>query len=206
MQQTSLLLLIVAGVACLTGWASAALVTLPELVSVAESWRLVSGHFTHADSNHWLMNSVGLLACGLLFERACRGHFTGLLITGMAFVNFWLFNWLSLPAYCGLSGALNAVFVGGCLMRFYAATTWAQHSALRYLWLLLPLLDLAKIAVEYSLGQPLFSDSSWAPAPLAHLAGWLAGACYAVALRVNEMTATAQDKQINRLASGYSVF
>jgi len=179
-RQTGILLLVVAGVMCLTGWASAALITLPELAFGVEPWRLVSGHFVHADGNHWIMNSVGLLACGLLFERTCRLHFTGLLITGMVFVNLWLITQSSLSAYCGLSGALNAVFVGGCLIRYRAEDSWAQRSSLRYLWLLLPILDLTKIAVEFSNGQALFSDSSWAPAPFAHLAGWLAGTCYAV--------------------------
>ena len=180
MRQTSILLLVVAGVACLAGWAPAALISLPQLALGDEPWRWVSGHFAHADSNHWFMNSAGLLACGWLFERACREHFTGLLVTGTVFVNVWLFTWSSLSAYCGLSGALNAVFVGGCLMRYCAEDSWARQSTLRYLWLLLPLLDLAKIAVEFSSGQALFSDSSWVPAPLAHLAGWLAGAGYVV--------------------------
>ena len=124
------------------------------------------------------MNSAGLLACGLLFQRACRGHFTGLLMAGVAFVSIWLVCWSSLSAYCGLSGALNAVFVGGCLMRYCAEDTWAQQSPLRYLWLVLPLLDLAKIGVEFSSGSALLRDGSWAPAPIAHLAGWLAGVCY----------------------------
>jgi len=176
--QTSILLLVVASAAGLMGWGPAALVSLPELALGEQPWRLASGHFAHADLNHWMMNSAGLLACGLLFERACRAHFTGLLITGMVFVNVWLLAGSSLSAYCGLSGALNAVFVGGCLMRYSSADTWAQQSSLRYLWLLLPLLDLLKIGVEFCSGQALFSDSSWASTPLAHLAGWLAGGVY----------------------------
>lgn len=178
MRQTTTLLLAIAGVTALTGWAPASLITAPEFGLNVEPWRLLSGHFVHADANHWAMNSAGLLACGLLFERECRAHFTGLLVTGIAFVSIWLVGLSSLSAYCGLSGALNAVFVGGCLMRFSQGNTWSTKPTLHYLWLALPLLDLAKIGLETSTGNALFSDSSWAPAPLAHLAGWLAGLCY----------------------------
>lgn len=178
MRQTTTFFLIMAGVATLTGWAPASLVTLPELGPYAEHWRLITGHFVHADANHLLMNGAGLLACGLLFERDCRWHFTGLLLTGIAFVNVWLLGFSTLSAYCGMSGALNAVFVGGCMMRFSEGNTWAAKPSLHYMWLALPLLDLMKIALEASTGNALFSESSWAPAPLAHLAGWLAGLCY----------------------------
>ena len=61
MNQTSILLLVVASAAGLMGWAPAALVSLPELALGAQPWRLVSGHFAHADLNHWMMNSAGCL-------------------------------------------------------------------------------------------------------------------------------------------------
>ena len=82
-------------IAWLTGCAPGALIALPEVALGDEPLRFVSGHFAHADFNLWTTNSEGLLACGLLFKRNCRGHFVGLVITGVLFANVWLPGWSS---------------------------------------------------------------------------------------------------------------
>ena len=72
-----------------------------------------------------MMNGAGLLASGMLFEHSRRAHFIGLLVAGTTLVNFWLLTGPSLVAYGGLSGAHNAVFIGGCWMRYCAEDTWS---------------------------------------------------------------------------------
>jgi rhomboid family GlyGly-CTERM serine protease len=152
---------------------------VPDAGFLTEPWRLFSGHVVHADTNHWMMNLIGLTACGVLFERACGRHFIVLLLTGIAFISTGLVLWSSLPAYVGLSGALNALFAGGCLFRFQHERRQSPNSHWQWFWLALLALDLIKIGVESLIGSALLSHSTWAPAPLAHLLGWFAGVAYA---------------------------
>ena len=70
--------------------------------------------------------------------------------------------------YCGLSGALNALYAA------LALALWRETRS--PLALLLILGDLAKIAFELNQGGALLPTSSWAAVPGAHLAGLVAGA------------------------------
>jgi rhomboid family GlyGly-CTERM serine protease len=173
---------LMAGLAWLLGWAPAGLVLTPDVFEAGEPWRAVTGHLVHSDWNHLLMNLAGLALCAALFGRQIGWHLTGLLISGGLAVTALVIQTGIFTKYCGLSGALNALFVGGCWLRAGAALTGDRDDADDgfpvWAWALLPVLDLFKILVEMARGDALFSQIAWMPAPEAHLAGWAMGAVY----------------------------
>ena len=75
-----------------------------------EVWRLVSGHFMHADLQHLLWNGLGLAVLGSLLENRSRYILLAALGIGMIFVNALLLSpWSQLVYYCGLSHTQYAV-------------------------------------------------------------------------------------------------
>jgi len=133
-----------------------------------EWWRLVSGHWLHADGGHLYWNLVALLLLGSMVELRSRTLLIAALLSGSAGVAAML--WLASPAlgyYCGLSGVLNALLLP-------AQVTVRRPADNGLLWLI-GVLSLGKILVELASGQALFTHTLWASVPEAHLAGWLAG-------------------------------
>ena len=142
----------------------------------AEPWRLVTGHLVHADHRHLAWNLGAFLLLGGLAERWCGftpWRLSGLLLASALAIDLWLRAFEpGLGHYAGLSGVLNGLFAA------LAIALWRQS---RSPWALALLLgDLAKIAVEASLGGSLLATSSWQPVPGAHFAGLLAGVLWAV--------------------------
>jgi rhomboid family GlyGly-CTERM serine protease len=146
-------------------------------IASGEVWRLVTGHFVHADPAHLWWNLAAFVPLGLLLEckAACRGWaYAGLFLTGALAVDAWLwFGELDVAVYCGLSGVLNGLF--GAV----AVLLWRQTGQM--LFLVAVLVDLAKIAIEAAEGGALLPTSTWVSVPGVHLAGLAAGLVFALA-------------------------
>ena len=155
----------------LFGPAPEALLFDRERILAGEWWRAATGHLVHADPAHLYWNVAALLGLGLAYEglrRPGAAAYLGLVLAGMAAVDLWLL-WLepALARYCGLSGALNALFAGLVL------ALWRETR--NPLALIVLAGGLAKIAFEAAQGAALLPTSSWSPVPGAHLAGIAAG-------------------------------
>lgn len=128
---------------------------------------LFSGHWIHSDQSHLLWNLVAFVVLGSIIEQRSRALLLWSLATGTLFVDLLLISPLTdIQRYCGLSGVLNTLM--GVTLYLYWRTT-------RSAWVLLVgVLSVLKIVIELSCGQAIFTDISWPPFPLAHLAGLLA--------------------------------
>lgn len=128
---------------------------------------LISGHWLHADRQHLLWNVTALVILGSTIELRSRTLLLWSLVAGMLFVDLLLLSPLShIQRYCGLSGVLNTL-MGVALYLYWRETRSA-------LVILIGGLSVVKIVIELSYGHSIFTDFSWPPFPLAHLAGLLA--------------------------------
>lgn len=136
-----------------------------ELILQGEYWRLISGHWVHADTNHLLWNIAGLVILGAIIERRSRSLLLSSLLLGSLCVDLLLLSpFSSIQVYIGLSGVLNT------LMAAVLPIYWRETRS--PIVIVTGLLCLAKIVLEMQSGQSLFSDISWPPYALAHLAGF----------------------------------
>lgn len=135
----------------------------------AEPWRTFTAHLAHSDPAHLLLDVVGLLLVGWLYEPVLRGRMSALLLLGMpSIVGAVMLLEPGVAAYCGLSGIVN-LFVGAGLVAVWRAEPRDP------LPILFALAVAAKILLECLTGQALFSDTAWAPVHSAHAAGFLIG-------------------------------
>lgn len=147
-------------------------------IESGELWRLFTGHFTHLNWNHLLMNLGGLALIWLLFgQRLGVTHWLILIVSCTAAISAGL--WLLHPDigwYVGLSGVLHGMFVAGALGGLYAGY--------RAEWLLLGLVSL-KLAWEQIAGALPGTESMAGGAVVvdAHLYGALTGLVVAILLR-----------------------
>lgn len=137
-----------------------------------ETWRVVSGHFMHADTGHLLWNCLGLAVLGTLIEQRSRGILLAALVAGVIAVSTLLLSPFSqLDFYCGLSGVLNTLLL---------VALWLEWKATRSrLMIVVACACIAKVIVEISLGVSVVTKISWPPYAWAHLAG-LAGGLFVV--------------------------
>jgi len=143
-------------------------------INDGEWWRLLTGHWMHSDRGHLIWNVSAFLVLGWITETRNRSALIAALLAGTLGVNLTL--WLMLPEithYCGMSGVLNT------LLLFALATLW--RSATLPILVVTGVLSFAKILIEISAGQALFTSSTWQSVPQVHLAGWLAGLALIVA-------------------------
>lgn len=141
-----------------------------------ELWRLLTGHFVHADNAHLRWNVVALLVLGFMLEQHSSKAMLVAVLAGAFAIDLWLLSPLAaISRYCGLSGILNGVLV------LLLWQEW-QHSK-QPLLLLTGVLALAKIIVELLAQQSLFTHFSWPPYPPAHLCGFVAGLLALVAMQ-----------------------
>lgn len=76
-----------------------------------EMWRLISGHFIHADWSHFLLNISGLLAIWFVYGQYLPRNTWLSAFIGLAFsisAAFYIFN-SNLQQYVGLSGVLYGI-------------------------------------------------------------------------------------------------
>ena len=133
-------------------------------------WRLLSGHFVHLGTGHYVLNAAGLLLVWYLTGTAFSARQWGLVILG-SLVAMDLGFWLLMPGldwYVGLSGLLHGLLAAG------AIGLWRRrrNEALLLLGILA-----AKLAYEGAVG-PLPGSADTAGGPViteAHLFGALGG-------------------------------
>lgn len=81
-------------------------------IARGETWRIVTGHFVHADLEHLLWNCLGLAVLGMLIEHRSRFILWAALGAGITSVSALLLTPFSpLDYYCGLSGVLNTLLL-----------------------------------------------------------------------------------------------
>lgn len=137
------------------------------LVAAGNWWLLISGHWIHVDSEHLVWNIAAFVVLASIIEARSKSLLVVSLLAGMICIDLLLFSpFNSVQRYCGLSGVLNTLM--GTVIYIYWVETGSKAT------LLAMLLCLAKIAVEINTGQSIFTNSSWPPYAIAHLAGMLA--------------------------------
>jgi len=137
-------------------------------IARGETWRIISGHFMHADAKHLMWNCLGLAVLGTLIEQRSRSMLLAALVAGVIAVSVLLLSPFSqLQFYCGLSGVLNTLLLVALWLE------WRTSPSL--LVLVIACGCVAKVMVEVSLGVSLLTDISWPPYAWAHLAGLMGG-------------------------------
>jgi len=149
--------------------------SLPEVGPVRQALSLMSYGFLHADFNHLLMNSAGILIFGVITFRGVRA------IIGpgrRGLIRFWLIFWagvviggLAQWAHWAAVNTEFAIAVGasGGVSALFAAAGWAIGGRLRLFQFGLAWIAL-NIIMVYSMG-----NVAWA----AHAGGFVAGALLA---------------------------
>ena len=133
-----------------------------------ETWRLITGHFIHADTQHLFWNCLGLLVLGTLIERHSRSMLWTTLFAGIASVNVLLLTPLSqLDYYCGLSGVLNTLLLLALWFEWKRTRSW--------LVILIGCGSIAKVIIELTLGSSIVTHISWPPYVWSHVAGLAGG-------------------------------
>ena len=133
-----------------------------------EAWRLVSGHFMHADLQHLWWNCLALAVLGTLLEYRSRATLLAALGVGIVFVSAILLTPFSqLEYYCGLSGVLNTLLL---------VALWLEWKATRS-WLIIVLSGgiILKTLVEVTRGISIMTHISWPPYAWSHVAGMIGG-------------------------------
>ena len=144
-----------------------------EQITRGELWRYITGHLVHSDSQHLLLNLAAFVILSALIEQYSRLQLFTALLSGIIFINLYLFNSNEITNYAGLSGVLNTLLV----MALYQQ--WQLHSKSLSLTGYLPasiyLISAAKIIYELYTRDSLFSHTLWPSLPQAHVAGFIAG-------------------------------
>ncbi len=133
-----------------------------------ETWRIISGHFMHADLQHLLWNCLGLAVLGTLLEHHSRAILLTALVAGIIFVTALLLTpFVQLDYYCGLSGVLNTLLL---------VALWLEWKSTRSgLIILIACGSIAKVLIEVSQGASIVTHISWPPYAWSHVAGLIGG-------------------------------
>ena len=134
-----------------------------------EVWRLVTGHFIHADLHHLFWNGLGLAVLGSLLEHHSRHMLLVALGSGIVFVSALLLSpYSQLDYYCGLSGVLNTLLLLALWLEWRSTRSWFIT--------VIAIGIITKTLLEVSQGVSLITHISWPPYPWSHVAGLLGGA------------------------------
>ncbi|MGB5292065.1 MAG: rhombosortase [Lysobacterales bacterium] len=133
-----------------------------------EAWRIISGHFMHADLQHLLWNCLGLAVLGTLLEFRSRTVLLASLGTGIVVVSALLLTpYAKLDYYCGLSGVLNTLLL---------VALWLEWKSTRSrLIILITCACIAKLVIEVSQGVSIMTHITWPPYAWSHVAGLIGG-------------------------------
>ena len=133
-----------------------------------EIWRIVSGHFMHADLQHLLWNCLGLAVLGTLLEYRSKTVLLAAFSNGILFVSALLLTpFARLEYYCGLSGVLNTLLL---------VALWLEWKLTRSrLIILIACGCIAKVLIEVSQGVSIMTHISWPPYAWSHVAGLIGG-------------------------------
>lgn len=137
-------------------------------IAGGQTWRIVSGHFTHADFKHLLWNCLGLVVLGTLLEQHSRTQWWAALLVGIVSVSALLLSPLSqLENYCGLSGVLNTLLLVLIWLEWRLTRSW--------LMIVIACGSIAKVVIEVYQGESLMTNISWPPYAWSHVAGLIGG-------------------------------
>jgi rhomboid family GlyGly-CTERM serine protease len=168
------------------------------LLANGQLWRLVSGHWLHADIAHLQWNALAFILLASAIELRSRQLLLYSLLAGTLSVDLLLLSPLSsIQRYCGLSGVLNTLL--GVTLYLYWRETRSP------IVLLVGLCSILKIVIEINSGQSVFTDISWPPFPLAHLAGLLGTPLALRVWRVVRWTVRSNGTQTIRIKDEYLV-
>lgn len=146
-------------------------------IAGGEWWRWLTAHLTHFDANHLAWDVGVLLALGWTCERDSRAQCGAAIALAAIAITPAVFLWQpQFETYRGLSGIDSALFglLAASLMR-------RQGRAPRLVGGLALLGIVTKCGIELATGVTVFAQGdAYAPVPLAHLVGTLAGAISAV--------------------------
>jgi len=143
-----------------------------QLIAQWQWWRLLSGHLTHLNWSHFLLNMAGLVMVVFFFAHyQSDKYWAGALIFIALFCSAGLMLDMQLNRYVGLSGVLHGLFIigGRWELKRYTASGAA-----------LLLLIIAKLIWEQLSGALPGSEemTGGRVAVNAHLYGAIAGAVY----------------------------
>lgn len=137
-------------------------------IAQGETWRVLSGHFIHADAQHLFWNCLGLVVLGALIEWRSRWILCAALVIGVTAVNLLLLSAMSqLNYYCGLSGVLNTLLLVALWLEWINT-----HSRVL---IVVACICLAKVVFEVSMGTSIITQISWPPYAWSHVAGLAGG-------------------------------
>lgn len=81
-----------------------------------EWWRVITGHFFHTNTVHFILNTAGLILLASLHHKFYRvSTVFSLLVFSAVFISICLIFTSDLMRYVGLSGVLHAFFAWGAL-------------------------------------------------------------------------------------------
>jgi len=143
-------------------------------IAAGETWRLVSGHWTHYSLDHFVWDGLAFAALGIACERKSRSRFLVCLFASALMIS--LSVWLLLPemeVYRGLSGIDSALFT------FLAGVMWndgrrKDQPGQQAIAMACAIAFLLKAAVELVTGNTVFVRGMGLDAvgvPLAHIVG-----------------------------------
>jgi len=137
-------------------------------IARGEIWRIVTGHFMHADLQHLMWNGLGLAVLGTLIEQRSRNVLWVALGVGIVSVSALLLSpFPQLEYYCGLSGVLNTLLL---------VALWLEWRFTRS-WLVIVITggSILKVVIEVSQGTSIMTHISWPPYAWSHVAGLIGG-------------------------------
>lgn len=88
-----------------------------ELIAQGEYWRIITGHISHTNFNHLLLNLAGLILLWALHgDHYKHSTYVGTFIISALVCSFGIYFFdVQMQRYVGLSGVLHGVFVWGAI-------------------------------------------------------------------------------------------
>lgn len=86
-----------------------------DLIKSGEFWRFFTGHFSHLNLNHALMNGAGFVLLGFFFNRdtSVRWWLSVIVLSALCISSYFFFVATQVAGYAGFSGVLHGLFVFG---------------------------------------------------------------------------------------------
>jgi rhomboid family GlyGly-CTERM serine protease len=147
-------------------------------VAHGQVWRFFTAHLTHFGSDHLRWDLIVFIVLGAMAERISRSAFLATLALSAGFITLGV--WVAQPEfafYRGLSGIDCALF--GLVLTDLLTVGWRDRHGFSLAVGSITLVGfVAKCAFELTTGTTVFVETSgaFAPVPLAHLLGFIAGA------------------------------
>lgn len=146
-------------------------------ISALELWRMFSGHVVHFNPDHLFWNILAFLIIGSIIETRSRVHLYGSMLFSFFGVSLWLFTGeSSIAQYCGLSGALNGIFV------YALYREW--HEERNPVLVAVFFGAIVKIGFELITHDTIFSQVGKTSVPASHAAGLITGIFYVLLSRL----------------------